>query len=67
MLLLLLLLICVIATGRYLHIYSLAYKYSKVALTLSGAHTDAIYSLDWSNDGAMIATGGADKTVWYGI
>jgi WD40 repeat protein len=36
---------------------------SKVALTLSGGHLDAIYSLDWSNDGSMIATGSADKTV----
>ena len=35
----------------------------KVALTLSGAHQDAIYCLDWSNDGAVIATGSVDKTV----
>ena len=32
-------------------------------MTLSGTHLDAIYSLDWSNDGAIIATGSADKTV----
>lgn len=35
----------------------------KVALTLSGAHLDSIYCLDWSNDGTMIATGSVDKSV----
>jgi hypothetical protein len=30
---------------------------------MSGGHLDAITSLDWSNDGSMIATGSADKNV----
>lgn len=36
---------------------------SKVALTLSGGHVEAVYSVAWSNDGSLIATGSADKTV----
>lgn len=38
----------------------------KVALTLSGGHSDAVYSIAWSGDGSMIATGGSDRvvTVW---
>lgn len=36
---------------------------SKVALTLSGGHADAVYSVAWSNDGSLIATGSADRTV----
>ena len=35
----------------------------KVALTLSGGHADAVYSVAWSNDGTLIATGSADRTV----
>ena len=35
----------------------------KVALTLSGGHADAVYSLAWSRDGSLIATGSADRTV----
>jgi len=38
----------------------------KVALTLSGGHADAIYSIAWSNSGTHIVTGSSDKavTVW---
>lgn len=35
----------------------------KVALTLSGGHADAIYSIAWSADGTLLATGSADKTI----
>lgn len=34
-----------------------------MALTLSGGHADAVYSVAWSNDGTLIATGSADRTV----
>ena len=38
----------------------------KVALTLSGGHADAIYSISWSNSGTHIVTGSSDNavTVW---
>ena len=32
-------------------------------MTLSGGHADAVYSVAWSNDGSLIATGSADRTV----
>jgi WD40 repeat protein len=35
----------------------------KVALTLAGGHADAVYSVAWSHDGSMVATGSSDKTV----
>lgn len=35
----------------------------KVALTLSGGHSDAVYSVSWAGDGSLIATGSADRVI----